>query len=155
MRTPTTKPPAISMDRSPGRLLHDAHVALRGGLVVALQREGFDLSVEEWVVLVNLKRREELSQLEIGERVGKDRPHVSRLVDSLEARGLVERRPSRRDRRVKRVGLTEAGRAAMPRLTRVALDYLEQVFAGVSAEEYDAFLRCLDHIISRRHPPQP
>jgi DNA-binding MarR family transcriptional regulator len=140
------------MDRSPGRLLRDAHVALRAGLVRALEREGYDLSGEEWVVLVNLKRRGELSQHEIAERVGKDRPHVSRLLDRLQAVGLVERRPGRRDRRVKHVGLTEAGRAAMPRLTRVALRYLEGVFEGVTGEEYDAFLKCLDHIISRLQP---
>jgi len=140
------------MDRSPGRLIHDAHVALRAGLVGALHRAGYDLSVEEWVILVNLKRREELSQLEIGERVGKDPPHVSRLLDRLQRAGLVERRATPEDRRIKRIVLTAAGRAALPRLTRVALEALESVFEGITQAEYDAFMRCLEHIISQLEP---
>jgi DNA-binding MarR family transcriptional regulator/ribosomal protein S18 acetylase RimI-like enzyme len=45
-------------------------------------------------------------------RLGLDSGYLSRLVRSLEAQGLVEVRPAAEDRRVRRIGLTDAGRAA-------------------------------------------
>ncbi|MBS3650381.1 MarR family transcriptional regulator [Pseudaminobacter sp. 19-2017] len=45
-------------------------------------------------------------------RLGLDSGYLSRLVRSLEAQGLVEVRPAPEDKRVRRIGLTDAGRAA-------------------------------------------
>lgn len=47
-----------------------------------------------------------------------DSSNVTGLVDRLEARGLVARRPSSEDRRVKHVVLTQAGRAMREQMLR-------------------------------------
>lgn len=135
--------------RSPGRLLHHANVRLRMGLVRALERAGFGLSVEGWVVLSLLWEADGLTQLEIGERVDKDRHHTSRLVDALEQQGLVARRSADGDRRLKRVALTKRGREVRPELTRVVNGYLAHTFEGIEPRDYEGFLRCLEHIIAR------
>jgi DNA-binding MarR family transcriptional regulator len=56
----------------------------------------------------------------LADRLGVDPSWVTGLVDRLQARGEVDRRPSAQDRRVKIVELTEAGqetREALLRLT--------------------------------------
>ena len=50
-----------------------------------------------------------LPMSELATRLACDSSNVTGLVDRLEARGLVERRPYAQDRRVKHVVLTEAG----------------------------------------------
>lgn len=139
----------IPCSRVPGRLLHDAHLRLGAGLVQVLRREGYDLTKEGWALLSLLSENDKLSQLEISERVGKDRHHTSRLIDSLETQGLVARGSTPEDRRVKLVAVTDKGREVRRKLLRVVAAYLEDVFEGVSDKDYDAFIRVLDHIVAR------
>ncbi|HVY62775.1 MAG TPA: MarR family transcriptional regulator, partial [Planctomycetota bacterium] len=50
-----------------------------------------------------------LSMSEVAEHLGCDASNVTGIVDRLEARGFVERRPHERDRRVKLLAITPAG----------------------------------------------
>jgi DNA-binding MarR family transcriptional regulator len=58
----------------------------------------------------------------LADRLGVDPSWVTGLVDRLQARGDVDRRPSADDRRVKIVELTEAGRATREALLRLTYD---------------------------------
>ena len=55
----------------------------------------------------------------VAEAVGVDAPYATLIVDALEERGLVERRPDVADRRRKLVILTAAGKEAVARVTRI------------------------------------
>ena len=136
------------LDQSPGRQLHRAHLAMRSGLLRTLKESGFDLTIEEWVVLSALWDHGEVSQRELGERVGKDRHFVSRLLDGLEKRQLVERRGVKGDRRVNHIQLTAAGESAKAILTASLTDYLHQIFGDFTHEEYETFLRGLDKLVA-------
>ncbi|MCS0638229.1 MarR family transcriptional regulator [Streptomyces sp. LP05-1] len=57
--------------------------------------------------------------------------NVTGIVDRLEARGLVERRPDPGDRRVKLAAVTDEGRATAARL-REALDFAREPLATLS-----------------------
>ncbi|MDN3295710.1 MarR family transcriptional regulator [Streptomyces ficellus] len=63
--------------------------------------------------------------------------NVTGIVDRLEARGLVERRPDPADRRVKLAAATEEGRATARRL-RDALGFAREPLARLSEEERTA-----------------
>ncbi len=60
----------------------------------------------QWVLLAWLERRPGISQNELAGLVEVEPISVARLVDRLEARGLVERRLDPSDRRVRRLHLT-------------------------------------------------
>lgn len=60
--------------------------------------------------------------------------NVTGIIDRLEARGLVERRPDPDDRRVKLAAPTEEGRATALSL-RDGLDFAREPLAGLSREE--------------------
>ncbi len=136
------------LEHSPGRVLHRANVAMRAGLLRTLRDSGFELSIEEWVVLSSLWDYGEMAQPDLGDRVGKDRHFVSRLLDSLEERRLVVRRGVKDDRRIKRVKLTAEGEKAKEVLSRSLSHYLSQVFSRFSQADYDAFLQGLEKIIA-------
>src|SRR6266700_1123766 len=57
-----------------------------------------------------------ISMRELAERLNSDPSNVTGLIDRLEARGLVERRPDPKDRRVKGLALTSAGARLRKRL---------------------------------------
>jgi DNA-binding MarR family transcriptional regulator len=133
-------------------LLHDAHVRLSSGFVEALKQAGHQLTIDAWAVLNLLWEEDNLPQFEIGARIGRDRHQTSRLIDSLNQQRLVARESIPEDRRVKRVVLTDTGRAARTTLRRVATEYLDNAFTGVTQEDYDGFIRCLQHIVDGPKP---
>src|SRR6266576_3245821 len=57
-----------------------------------------------------------ISMRELAERLKSDPSNVTGLIDRLEARGLVERRPDPKDRRIKGLALTPAGARLRERL---------------------------------------
>ena len=62
----------------------------------------------QWVILAHLERQPGLSQNELAAIVEVEPITIGRLVDRLEARGLVERRSDPKDRRVWRLQLMPA-----------------------------------------------
>jgi len=150
-------PPKITLTsahQSPGKLLHDAHMLLSAGFVEALGQAGYRLPLDAWAVLNLLWEQDNLPQFEIGARIGRDRHQTSRLIDSLAQQRLAAREPRSGDRRVKCVVLTDAGRAAKSTLRRVATEYLERAFDGVIQQDYDALVRCLQHLVDKLKPTQ-
>ena len=67
----------------------------------------------QWTILVNLERAPGLLQKELAEILEVEPITVARLVDRLEARGMVERRGDPADRRCWRLHLTDASRPLM------------------------------------------
>lgn len=84
-------------------LLHDVARMLR---VDADKRaRAHDMTRAQWGILVWLERQPGISQKELAELLEVEPITVARLVDRLELRGMVERRPDPRDRRIWRLHL--------------------------------------------------
>ena len=102
-------------------------------------------------VLVRLSRSED-GQLTMGalaEQVTLTSGGVTRLVDRMEAAGLVERLPCRTDRRVSYAGITPAGRAKLAEASVAHAENLREVFAGFSTGELATLDELLDRLRAR------
>jgi DNA-binding MarR family transcriptional regulator len=69
----------------------------------------FDLAPMQMLALKNLDPDEELPTSSLADLLHCDASNVTGIVDRLEARGLIERRPSAEVRRVKMLALTDEG----------------------------------------------
>jgi DNA-binding MarR family transcriptional regulator len=76
-------------------------------------------------------------------------PAASRLVDDLVRRGFVERREDTEDRRMKRVRLTNAGRAVIRRLNAARLSGLEQFTLTLTDAERTELAAALTRVLQR------
>ena len=92
------------------------HVSL--GFAARLAAEG--TSIAEWVMLRELFDGPGLAPSLIASRMGQTRGAVTKLADRLIARGLMARAGGEPDGRTRRLSLTEAGRALVPRLAALA-----------------------------------
>jgi DNA-binding MarR family transcriptional regulator len=70
---------------------------------------GLDLAPAQARALHELDLDRPISMRELAERLKSDPSNLTGLIDRLEARGLVERRPDPTDRRIKGLALTAAG----------------------------------------------
>ena len=94
-------------------------------------------------IMINLYRREGISQQELARKLLVGRSNMSMLLPQLEKRGLIERRADARDKRVLRLHLTEEGRSVTEQAMKIQTALIDSVMA-TSTEE-----RCLmvaDHM---------
>ncbi|MEU9984678.1 MarR family transcriptional regulator [Streptomyces sp. NPDC050856] len=78
--------------------------------------------------------------------------NITGIVDRLEARGLVERRPDPADRRVKLAAPTDEGRATARRL-RDALDFAREPLAALSDGERTSLRDLLRRMLGETPAP--
>ena len=83
---------------------------------------------------------------EIAERCHVAVPTVSRMLNHLEANGLIERHVDPANRRVVRVVLTEAGRAAEAEMTRRFEAALERVLSPLTEAELADLITAFGHL---------
>lgn len=76
----------------------------------------FDVSPAQGEVLISLERHTAVPMNQVARLCHCDASNVTHIVDKLEARGLVERRPAPNDRRVKLIALTDEGSRARERV---------------------------------------
>ncbi len=96
--------------------------------------EPLNLDIRYFANLITLLIEDELSQAELGQRVGEAQYRTSRIVDGLEERGLVERRKDPNSRRAHRIALTRKGREVAgqlpPIIRRVNRTVLKKLSKG-------------------------
>ena len=107
-----------------------------------------DLTGTQFNVLRILRgaRPEALSCGEIAGRMLTRDPDVTRLVDRLERRSLVERTRERADRRVITVRITRPGLALLARLDQPILDRHRELMAGVPRSHLKQLSDLLDEV---------
>lgn len=99
-----------------------------------------------WVPLIHLAEGGGVTQRDLAARCGLDDSSLVRLIDSLDARGLVERRAKPGDRRAKCVHLTEAGARAVETIRPALLAAEREMLAGTGLDEIERALALFDRI---------
>jgi DNA-binding MarR family transcriptional regulator len=110
------------------RLLR-GHASLRRSLSAQLQEE-HGLGISEYEALLLLSRADDglMRRVDLAEGLGLSPSGVTRLLDGLEAGGLVEKATCRSDLRVTYAVLTDAGRERLERSSSSHLAAIATVF---------------------------
>ncbi len=124
---------SIVVDRAIGFWIHRVLQASRNEMYRRFREHGEDITPEQWAVLIRLWESDGMTQSALSEATFRDRPTMSRIVDSMEARGLVERRIDEEDARARRIHLTRRGRAIEKKLVPVAEDIVVRMTHGIDA----------------------
>lgn len=140
------------MSENPKRILGIRLVGLarrwRQYLDVQLSSSG--LSDATWAPLMHLHRAGEgLLQRELAARVGLDVSSLVRLLDILEQRQLVERRPDPQDRRGNRLFLTKAGHAQVARIRGLVEPLEDDLLQDLDDAATEALLQAFARIEAR------
>jgi DNA-binding MarR family transcriptional regulator len=119
---------------------------------IALFRD-FNESLAEFEVtpglfgaLVVVENNPGLKQNDLARAVHLDRSTVVAVVDKLEGRKLIERRPSPSDRRSNALWLTAAGAALLKRLKRRVAAHEKRLVANLSPAECDTLVALLQKV---------
>ena len=120
-----------------------ANTALARRLQKYFRQAGLELTVEQWSVLVHLWKNDGVSQQELCNRTFRDKPSITRLVDNMEKQGLVTRVPSKDDKRINLIFLSEQAKNMRDETMLLANNTLNEGLEGVSHEDVEVVKRVL------------
>jgi len=95
------------------------------------------------------------AQVDIAKRLRIEGPTMTRMLDTLEANGLVERLPDPTDRRTKQLRLTPEGETALEEIFVIADELRDRLLAGIPAEKVEELNEFFGLLRSRHDPGLP
>ena len=119
---------------------------LRRSLMRLLVEHGFDVTPEQWFALNRLRRRHELSQVELSDPALGDAPNITRMLRAMERREHIERVRDPDDGRRTLVRLTALGERTHDAIAELVKLERARVFAGFSGSEIATALRVLEKL---------
>lgn len=141
----------IAGDKAPsslGFLL--SQVGLYAAQRFAQRLAAIDLHPPLFRVLNVVDAVEGQSQQAIGAAIQAPASRMVAIVDELEQRGLVERRPHSSDRRIRALYLTGEGRKLLARGRKIAAEHEEELTRGMSAVDRKRLIALLQRVVEEQ-----
>jgi len=110
---------------------------------------GYQLSAQDFGILFRLLKQGAMTQVEIGTLMMRDKTTITRRVDGLVKKQLVERNPDPDDRRYYRIALTAAGNRALEAMIPLVRDFQQEVFSDIPDKEKATTIQTLKCISDR------
>lgn len=125
---------------------------LKGELVKMFERDvavlGVDLRFSQVQALLRLNTLGAMSASELARALGHDAGATTRLLDQLEQRGYLNRKPHEQDRRALRICLTASGAALCRRLNACRKQAMDMALSGLKANERRQLLDYLQRVLA-------
>ncbi|WP_026204541.1 MarR family winged helix-turn-helix transcriptional regulator [Actinomycetospora chiangmaiensis] len=136
-----------------------AHLRRLLGSELRRQLEPYTVAPAQFAALLELFRRDGLTQAELCVRLDIEQPTMANTLTRMQRDGLVARAPDPSDRRRSRILLTARARALEADLTHAARAGNTAALRGLDDEQVDEFMRVLgimiDNLARQDHPPGP
>ena len=143
----------------------ERHVGFLISDVARLMRTAFDrrvrqlgLTRSQWLVINRLHRRPGATQSELAEMLEVEKATAGRMVDRMEKKGWVVRRPDAADRRVNRLHLTPEADLIQVRLGQIADRTVDDALLLLSPRQKDQFAEAMRRVkrqLQAMLEPQP
>ncbi len=117
----------------------------------SLHSAGISLSKVQMVLLVKLVQNDGQPQFNLAWLTDRDKASLTRLIGTMEKKGLVTRVSSKSDKRVKNVYITPLGRETLTKALPVMKKMVTQLQKDISKEELDITKRVMDRIKKNLH----
>ena len=142
-----SKEASLKFHMNLGMLIRSAHNSMTERFVENVFDSGLNISLDQWMVLGPIWQLGSPSQKDLGEICLRDKPSITRIIDSLEKKSLVVRVPDQIDHRIKRVILTNSGKQLFYDVLPIMEKTKEEVRGEIPEEEIEVFKKVLSKII--------
>ena len=129
--------------------------SVRKEMAVRFGAAGFDVTPKEWAILLILWREGTATPTAIAASTFRDKTTVSRLVERMVKKGLVERETAPDDRRKTILRPSKRALQLKFELIPIALQLLGDAQSGISAEDVEVTVRTLRKMTENLMPKRP
>lgn len=142
------------LEESLSHLVNVADKMMKATLAKTLHSKGFEITPEQYSILLSLWSKNGQCQYELASCQGKDRASITRLIDSMEKENLVVRIPSENDRRINLVYLTNKAKELKPFLIDVATKATTHATEGIPQDKIQETKEVIKQIIENLNKNQ-
>jgi len=135
---------SVSLDESIGLLSNQTNRKMLR--YVNSELKGYDITLEQWVVLLILGKENIMNQKQLAEKLEKDQPTLARILDILERKKLIERQSIKEDRRSFLVHITTLGRSLKSEVAVFLEADFEKMLLGITEEKIQIYKEVLMQI---------
>lgn len=114
----------------------------------AVYRKLFNVTLMEWRVMLHLYSEPHSNAAKMAIAIGFDKATISRTVDNLHKRGLVDEDIDPSDGRSSKLELTDEGRSLYRKIVPVAIAQERQLLGDLSAEEAETLVNLLSRVVN-------
>ncbi|MHC1691069.1 MAG: MarR family winged helix-turn-helix transcriptional regulator [Bacteroidales bacterium] len=132
------------LNKQVGVFLNLVHCKFKQYMNSIFQKHGFNLTPEQFLVMDTLWDEGVLSQQKIADIIFKDKNSVTKLIDALEKKGLVNRISDKSDRRLNQIHITERAIIIKEEITKIALESTDGIIRDIPREELLIFINVLN-----------
>ena len=153
MRTPYYTLASLEAGKSVGFLIKRC-----GVLMTQVAEQAFEaqpITFTQWLVLMRVGSQAHMSATQLSQELGHDMGALTRVVDTLERRGLLRRERSAHDRRAVEIAITAAGRRQAHSGKREVVELLNEVVQPFSEQELDTFIALLQRMLGHLQSAGP
>jgi len=129
------------------RVKGEALAALEDVFAKDPEVSALEVTAAQYVIVATLAEQEAFSSAQLCKFFSYDAGAMTRMVDRLEAKGLVRRQRCTEDRRLVNLELTDSGKALFPKMKLLAMQVQNRFLAGVSEEEVEQLEKTLHKIL--------
>jgi DNA-binding MarR family transcriptional regulator len=148
-RRKASAPPAANL-RVPGVAFLLAQLGAHSSRLWRERLAPLGLDPRHVMLLRHVAADEARSQQALGEALRIPPSRMVALVDGLEERGLLRRRPNRDDRRVWTLRLTEEGRWLLGKVMEVSAEHERQLCTGLQPAEREQLVALLNRLVAEQ-----
>ena len=119
-----------------GSLIYITGTLIRGLSSQTFAEKGYDLTPDQYVILYLLLENDEIMyQRQLAEVMLKDRANISRIIDIMHQKGLLEEIPDSNGQKIYKLIVTEKGKEIKERIFPTDIDLIKMITNGISKEE--------------------
>lgn len=111
-----------------------------------LKENGFNITVDQWVVLQELNNNDGQGQIALANSTFKDAPTITRIIDLLSQKGYLERVNNPEDRRRFKICLTQEGSQLIHDVSPHIYAFRKKAYEGLNQDQMDNLKEALNHI---------
>lgn len=135
-----------ALDDSVGHLMHHVTASIRREVEVAMAAH--DLTAAQWLPIWKIQLGMAATAQELSRQMDADAGAITRLLDRLEAKGLIQRERSAADRRVVNLRLTPAGEEVARHIPAVLSEVQNRFLQGFSVDQWEQLKSLLRRMLA-------
>lgn len=134
----------FKLDESLGFILNKTNTKLKNELFKRLKE--YDITPEQWSVLNCLWEQEGVTPKELADMIFKDKPNTNRILEKLQMKELIIRKPHPSDKRAFQIFLTDRGWQLRDKLIYKVMRLLEEATKGMERHKILELKKMLNEI---------
>jgi DNA-binding MarR family transcriptional regulator len=143
---------SIELNHSLAPLLSQVRMAMLDGMDQEFLRDedvaALEVTAAQFVIIANVLKGHANSACELCKFMDYDRGAMSRMIDRLETKGLLRRVPLAHTRRTMALEVTEAGKAAFPKMQLCLNKVVNRLLTGVTKSQVREVERTLKRMLA-------